>query len=313
MDLQNDFESKLEKIEMLNNFISLYGKKEEIVPHLRTLSDEVNEIKMLLASCTELMAKFQVENQERFNKLMLKIQTIQTQMLDILECDADNNCIGNAPTQSDLLNANNWPTNKCPSSALKENVSATNTPNKFVMFKPGEQAVMTISEYMKSPYTTKRVRPIQLQFADFERIITQDEFNQVPTYMRGRETLDDIQHFLETVLVQCFTVKYTLLPKRREAVAPMELDIWNLFKSQEEYFKGKLKWLNFFFFHVICYCSIMVIFFSGQKFVTQGDICRIIERQIDKKSNTRLTILRHLRIIREERKNSAICYIWCKS
>lgn len=239
MDLLKDFELKLEKIEMLNNFICLYGKKEEIVKDLRAFSDEVNEIKVLLTACTELMAKFQVENRERFNKLMLRIQCQQTRMLDILERDAEHNCNGNEPIQSNLLSVNNWPTNKCPSSVLKENNSVANTPNKFGMFKPGEQAVMTISDYMKSPYATKRVRPVQLQFVDFERTITQDEFNQVPTYMRGRENLDDIQHFLETVLIQCFTVKYTLLPKRREAVAPMDIDLWNLFKSQEEYFKGK--------------------------------------------------------------------------
>lgn len=59
-------------------------------------------------------------------------------------------------------------------------------------------------------------------------------------YMKGRETLDDIQHFLETVIIRCFTSKYTLLPKKREALAPMEMDLWSLYKSQEEYFKGKL-------------------------------------------------------------------------
>lgn len=56
--------------------------------------------------------------------------------------------------------------------------------------------------------------------------------------MKGRETLDDIQQFLESVIIRCFTSKYTLLPKRREAVAPMELELWSLYKSQEEYFKG---------------------------------------------------------------------------
>lgn len=58
--------------------------------------------------------------------------------------------------------------------------------------------------------------------------------------MKGRETLDDIQNFLETVIIRCFTSKYTLLPKKREALAPMEMDLWSLYKSQEEYFKGKI-------------------------------------------------------------------------
>lgn len=240
MDLEKDFELKLEKIEMLNNFISLYGMKEKIVPELRILSDEVNEIKMLLTSCTELMIKFQVKNRERFNKLLLRIQCQQTRMLDILECDAEHNSIVNASTQSDLLNGNNWPTNNGPSFVAKENNnSAANTPNKFGMFKSGEQALMTISDYTKSPYAQKRIRPVQLQFIDFERTITLDEFNQLSTYMRGRETFHDIQHFLETIIIPCFTAKYSLLPKRREAVAPMDIELWSLFKYQEEYFKGK--------------------------------------------------------------------------
>lgn len=56
--------------------------------------------------------------------------------------------------------------------------------------------------------------------------------------MKGRETLDDIQQFLETVIIRCFTSKYTLLPKRRDALIPKDLDLWSLYKSQEEYFKG---------------------------------------------------------------------------
>lgn len=56
--------------------------------------------------------------------------------------------------------------------------------------------------------------------------------------MKGRESLDSLQAFLEAVIIQCFTAKYALLPKRREAVAPMEMELWNLFRAQEEYFKG---------------------------------------------------------------------------
>lgn len=62
--------------------------------------------------------------------------------------------------------------------------------------------------------------------------------------MKGRETLDDIQQFLENVIIKCFTSKYTLLPKKREALAPMELDMWSLYKSQEEYFKGNLHFMH---------------------------------------------------------------------
>lgn len=58
--------------------------------------------------------------------------------------------------------------------------------------------------------------------------------------MKGRETLSDLQAFLEKVIIQCFTAKYSLLMKRREAVPAMQIDLWNLFKSQEGYFRGKI-------------------------------------------------------------------------
>lgn len=57
--------------------------------------------------------------------------------------------------------------------------------------------------------------------------------------MRGRETIEDIQSFLDDVIVQCFTSKYALLPKRKEAVSTMEIELWNLYRRQESYFKGK--------------------------------------------------------------------------
>lgn len=57
--------------------------------------------------------------------------------------------------------------------------------------------------------------------------------------MKGRDTIHDIQDFLDRVIIKCFTVKYLLLPKRREAVPNGDIDVWNLYKSQEGYFPGK--------------------------------------------------------------------------
>lgn len=132
--------------------------------------------------------------------------------------------------------------------------------------------------------------------------------------MKGRETLDEIQQFLETVIIRCFTLKYTLLPKRREALAPKELDLWSLYKSQEEYFKGFYREnIHSGLFIILVNDVFLRIFISGSKFITQGDICRLTDKQIDKKTTARITMLRHLKVIREERKNSAICYIWCKN
>lgn len=62
--------------------------------------------------------------------------------------------------------------------------------------------------------------------------------------MRGREVLEDIQQFLDGMIIRCFTLKYALLPKRREIIGPAELDLWSLYKSQEEYFKGTHTYKN---------------------------------------------------------------------
>lgn len=82
------------------------------------------------------------------------------------------------------------------------------------------------------------MKPIALQFTDFERIISRAEFNNIPSYLKQRATIDQIQQFLENIIIKSLTLKYSLLPKRREAVPPLEIDLWNLYKSQESYFKG---------------------------------------------------------------------------
>lgn len=53
-------------------------------------------------------------------------------------------------------------------------------------------------------------------------------------------------------------------------------------------------------------------FMPGQKFVTQGDIGRTLERQMDKKMINKCTMLRHLGILKEERRGSTVYYLWRK-
>lgn len=91
------------------------------------------------------------------------------------------------------------------------------------------------------------MKPISLQFTDFDRTITAEEFKNIPSYMRGRETKEDIQQFLDNIIVKSLTNKYTLLPKKRDAVPSMDMDVWNLYKKQESYFKGIKRNLNIFF------------------------------------------------------------------
>lgn len=58
--------------------------------------------------------------------------------------------------------------------------------------------------------------------------------------MRGRETVDELKNFLDTVLVPCFNEKYQLLQRHRDCIRNhVDLDLWKVYKEQASYFPGK--------------------------------------------------------------------------
>lgn len=180
MNLYQLFEKRLQKIDKLNDFIVLYGKKEESITSLREISSEIDEIKDLLTSCKELLAKFQTENSEKCKQLIAKAQEQQLIMLEVLDKVLDSQAAiperpKTLPTPVKLAEKYQ------PANVLTE-ISNTPTPRKFGAFKAGEQSLMSIADYTKSPYTTKRMRPLALQFIDFEKTITVDEFAKIPGY-----------------------------------------------------------------------------------------------------------------------------------
>lgn len=180
MDLEKDFELKLKRIEFLNDFIVLYNKKRDSVNDLNVIANEVNEIKSLLESCSKLLTEFQMDNRNRYDKLIEKMHEQQLLMLEMLEMDLNENPKQNE-LKPNLTNDKHTSEIKCPSSVLKE-INNFATPNKFGSVKSNDlPSVMSISDYTKSPFATKRLRPIQLQFSDFERTISSDEFLKVPS------------------------------------------------------------------------------------------------------------------------------------
>lgn len=197
MDLHELFEKHLQKIDSLNDFIVLYGKKPEEILDLRDIANECEDIKELLLSCRELLKKFQDENMTKCRDIIGKSQHQQLIMLHVLEqvidCDADqtfghndNECKSPYPSRHV----------EQPVSVLKE-ISNTMTPNKFTPFKPGEQPTMTYADYIKSPYATKRMRPLALQFTDFERTISANEFAKLPGYVADANNFLTIKQLMD--------------------------------------------------------------------------------------------------------------------
>lgn len=145
---------------------------------------------------------------------------------------------------------------------------------------------MMVADYAKSPFAKKRTK-IQLQFTDFEAEISKEEFARIPGYMRGRAVQSELQEFLDNIVIRTFNLKYQILFRQRSTLKPSEFSLQSMFKDQASYFEG-------------------------QKFITVGDMARMLEKNVDKRDEKYLQMLRHLQIIREARKNSVVCYIWLR-
>jgi hypothetical protein len=107
------------------------------------------------------------------------------------------------------------------------------------------------------------------------------------SYLKARLTLSELDDFLQNTIIKCFNEKYVLFYKSRSAVRPADIALWLCYQEQNSYF-------------------------NGENFITQGDISRFLNRMIDKKTENKITILRHLGILKENRRKSTICYLWKK-
>lgn len=147
---------------------------------------------------------------------------------------------------------------------------------------------MKITDYEKSPFISRK-KPIQLQFIDFEAHISPEAFATIPSYMRSRESIDELRTFLENTIIEVFIEKYQLLYKKKGAICnPHDVEIWKIYNQQKDDFPGKF-------------------------FITEGDIARKVERLIDRKMSAKLQMLRHLNIIKEVRKGKTVYYLWLLS
>lgn len=166
-----------------------------------------------------------------------------------------------------------------------------NDKNKVVAALFGETPASTrlkLSQYPKSPMTKTKLSSNKLLFSDFEAEIKQAEFDHIPSYQRARTTLVELQEFLDNVVIKCFNSKYEIYFKSRACLKTSDFQLQTTFKQQANYFEGSL-------------------------FVTVGDLARIQNKNVDKKQERFLQNLRFLKLIKEVRKNSVVCYLWLKN
>uniref|UniRef100_U5EXS1 SKA complex subunit 1 n=1 Tax=Corethrella appendiculata TaxID=1370023 RepID=U5EXS1_9DIPT len=251
---------QLQKVQLLEDFFKIQAQKKDLAPNLLKLNSESQFVVDILQSVASNIDEFESNQVQKYQNILRQARINELRMLNLLE-KLEEEPTGKVVAKEPLRDV------KYETNRLAQNSS-----------------VKKIQNY------SKEKSPIVLSgralFESFECTeVSCELFQAIPKYMRGRETVEDLNLFLKTI-VQCFTDKYSVMKKRRDHIRnPGEMELWRMFREQEPLFKN-------------------------QKFITQGDIARTLDRMIDRKLNARLQMLRHLQIIQETRKNNTIFYIW---
>lgn len=172
MDLRQLFKKRIQKIEMLNEFIAVYCCKQEAINDIQQLQRDTQKVKELLAAAAKILDEFTLTNRNKYIEIIEQMHKQQMAFLELLQIEMDKEPIQKIakPIKEAEENANE--------SVLKEISNTTMTPNRFRLNEP---ARMSLVDYLKSPFTSKRIKPVALHFFDFERIISVDEFTAVPS------------------------------------------------------------------------------------------------------------------------------------
>ncbi|XP_037043219.1 spindle and kinetochore-associated protein 1-like [Bradysia coprophila] len=274
-DIQTEMDIQLDKIAVINDFMSLHCERKLIKDDLAQLKERTAELKELVSIAREKVRIFKTVEKAEAETLINDMRNQHLAMMQKLE---------------ELDNSEN---DSYSSSGRSQHEQRTASP---VQPSTPKQNRMTFTVKVNTITPKRHQSPFGLRVdprclgvlkKQFQLHIDPSEFDRIPKYMRGRDSLDELTTFLETVIVKCFINKYTLLHRDRENVQPGEMTRWQMYRSQMEYFPGDM-------------------------FITEGDISTLLGRMMDKKMNNRIAMLRHLNggIIQEVRRGMATCYIW---
>ncbi|EAT38512.1 AAEL009611-PA [Aedes aegypti] len=262
-NITTSLEKQVQLLRRIETFFELQACKPDIVADMNDLNRQCLDTTGALNKAKFALDKFRNELGPKYVDVMRKMQRNQTLAIHLMGQLKDND------RKKPILQEHNGQTDSIGSA---KKVTADK---------------MFLSDYQKSPFVTK-MKPRCLSFLDFNFKITHEEFDQIPKYMRGRENLDELLAFMQTVIVPSFEEKYTLLYKNKKAVTnQQDLALWKIFNQQQSAF-------------------------PNIKFVTQGDIARKMGRLIDKKVNVKLQMLRHLHVLQETRNEGTVYYLWCR-
>jgi Spindle and kinetochore-associated protein 1 len=263
-------EKIFKKFETLNQKSKTIEEAMILIPHRHALSKEITamspsslELKDLEVQVKSSLKHHEEVLQQEYSETKQNMNRVQMKMMYLLNyLENQDQPSGGSQSQPHNLASYNSEASKTPV-----------TPN-IVVTQHFDEATPT--SVVKKPPA-----------AVFHYEVTSKEFEKIPSYMKGRVTIVDLQDFLKNVVIQTFKHKYRIMQQRRSTLKPNDCVLQSNFRLD-----AKL--------------------FEGEHFVSTVDIARTLEKNIDKKHDRFIQMLRHLQVIREARKNSLCCYIWKK-
>lgn len=261
-------ERAIEMFQKLNAKAMTLEEAMAVIPHrlemrndIKDLKDENNKLQKLEREMKRLVKDEHEILKKEYNEAKSNIQRTQMKMMKLLAY-----LDGQASTSSSS------------SGSVPEIVASIPLPRPLLPKELSFSDTMEVSPMIDPPTALKKKPRVC-----FEAKVTQEIFNKVPSYMKGRSSIIDLQDFLQ-IVINALNQKYHLLSQNPKNLKKADLDLYNTFKNQK--------------------------FFVAEKFITDVDLTRILGKKLDKKFDRFIQMLRHCNILREARKNSLVCYVW---
>lgn len=218
-------------INRIETFFDLQASRSQVIGHLNSLHHKARECSDAVKQAKNCLRRFRTDLGPRYAEVIRKMRLNELLILHLLEQldRTDGGGDGRKVLQAvQNENVGEQVVKQEPVSSLKPAAASQAADRK-----------MTLLDYQNSPFVSK-MKPRCLSFLDFNVVISQEDFEQIPKYMRGRESVDELVTFLQTVVVACFEEKYTLLYKNKKAITnQQDLALWKAFNLQQAAFPSK--------------------------------------------------------------------------
>lgn len=101
-ELQTEFDKQLDKIALINDFMSLYGAKQEIKGDLKALRSKTKEVKQFLEEARQQIHFFKTVQVPKTNALIEKMRNQHLEMIQMLE-DEDAEDLNKESTSTSVI------------------------------------------------------------------------------------------------------------------------------------------------------------------------------------------------------------------